>query len=304
MVLGRNANDEAGMSEDELMEAQIIDCLYKAFTQDSSHHLLFNEDLIQIALFCLEYCRDISIDVKRKLARLISISSLIQERLMKKEIIMGISHLLEHKDEKEMVKHTVIALSHMSMNHKFSSSPLSVEIIKKLIDLIPIFDGKELYILLLTISKIMDGRDENKGLFFNNEPNYLASLIQKVYDNNEQKDLVLAVSLIIKELFNHPEILNKLRNDSSSKIMLEEFIVFLYSTSKFTFESSFLNAQNMHMKRAQSHTLNEYQGRSEILGFEFDLINKIYEPLDMETLPAKLDANRIESKEISLNFYF
>jgi hypothetical protein len=53
-VLSRKAEDEADMTEDELMEAQIIDCLYKAFTHDTSHHLLFNEDLIKVALDCLE----------------------------------------------------------------------------------------------------------------------------------------------------------------------------------------------------------------------------------------------------------
>ena len=171
------------MSKDELMEAKIIDCLYKAFTQDSSKNLLFNENLIQIALFCLEYCKDISIDVKRKMARLISVSTLIQERLMKKEIIMGISHLLEHKEELQMLNHTVLALSHMSMNNSFSSSPLSNEIMKKLIEIIPIFKGKDLYILLITISKLMDGRDDNVKIFYESNPNYLKPLIQKAMED-------------------------------------------------------------------------------------------------------------------------
>lgn len=119
MVLGRTAGEDPEMSQDELMDAQIINCLYKAFTQDSSHHLMFNENLIQIAMSCLEFCQDISIDVKRKIARLISVSTLIQERLMTKEIIKGISHLLSHKNELEMVNHTIKALSYMSMNHEF-----------------------------------------------------------------------------------------------------------------------------------------------------------------------------------------
>ena len=52
-VLAGNKNDQ--MNQDEMDEAEIKDCLYKAFmvafTHESSHHLLFNEDL----LFCLEY---------------------------------------------------------------------------------------------------------------------------------------------------------------------------------------------------------------------------------------------------------
>ena len=107
-VLAGNKNRET-MNQEELDEAEIKDCLYKAFmvafTHESSHHLLFNEDL----LFCLEYCREISIDVKKKLAKFISTSILIQERLLKKEIISGIAHLLEHKDEKDMLKHTILA---------------------------------------------------------------------------------------------------------------------------------------------------------------------------------------------------
>lgn len=95
-----------------------------AFTHESSHRLLFNEDLVEIALFCLENCRDISIDVKKKLARLISISIIIQERLLCPEIISGIAHLLEHKDEHEMLRHTILACSYMSMNYEFSSNQM------------------------------------------------------------------------------------------------------------------------------------------------------------------------------------
>jgi hypothetical protein len=165
-VLGRSAKDKALLTEEEIMEDKIADWLFKAFTHESSHHLLFNEDLIQIALFCLEWWKEISIDVKRKLARLISISTLIQERLLKEEIILGICHLLEHKDELEMLGHTVLACSHVAMNYEFCSSPLSTQVMNNLVPLIPIFKGKDLYVLLVTISKIMQGRDENRNVFF------------------------------------------------------------------------------------------------------------------------------------------
>ena len=68
-VLGSNLSNDGTMNLEEIMESQIKDSLYKAFmvafTHESSHHLLFNEDLIEIALFWLEYWREISIDVKK-----------------------------------------------------------------------------------------------------------------------------------------------------------------------------------------------------------------------------------------------
>ena len=50
------------------------------------------------------------------------------------------------------------------------------------------------------------------------------------------------------------------------------------------------------MKKHKNSTLTEYQGREEILGFEFDLINKEYEPIDIHNLSGKLNVKNIESK--------
>ena len=88
----------------------------------------------------------------------------------------------------------------MSMNYEFSSSELSYEILEKLIPLIPLFEDKDLYVLLVTISKIMKGKDENKILFYETSPNHFDKLLEKVLATPHKKDIVLAVMLILKEI--------------------------------------------------------------------------------------------------------
>ena len=64
-------------SQDELLDHRLRDALIKSFmvifTHDHSQHLLLNKDLIDIAFNCLEFCSDISLEAKQKLAKLISI---------------------------------------------------------------------------------------------------------------------------------------------------------------------------------------------------------------------------------------
>lgn len=43
------------------------------FTNEKSQHLLLNQDIIDIAFNCLEFCDSISIEAKANLSRLISI---------------------------------------------------------------------------------------------------------------------------------------------------------------------------------------------------------------------------------------
>jgi len=67
------------------------------FTNEKSQHLLLNQDIIDIAFSCLEYCDSISVDAKRNLARLISIIfkfPQVQERILQEKIVYGIVHLL------------------------------------------------------------------------------------------------------------------------------------------------------------------------------------------------------------------
>ena len=88
----------------------------------------------------------------------------------------------------------------MSMNYEFSSSELSYEILEKLIPLIPLFEDKDLYVLLVTISKIMKGKDENKFLYYETRPNYFDTLLEMVLNTPQKKDIVLAVMLMLKEI--------------------------------------------------------------------------------------------------------
>ena len=164
---------------------------------------------------------------RNKLARLISISILIQERLLRKEIISGISHLLEHTNETEMLRHTILACSYLSMNYNFSSSPLSKEIIEKLVPLVPIFKDKDLYVLLVTISKIMKGRDDNKDIFYNSTPNHLDNLLTEIIQNPKKKDLALAVSLILKEWFERVKIIEDIGSNENLSKLVARFLMLL-----------------------------------------------------------------------------
>lgn len=103
---------------------------------------------------------------------------------------------------------------------------------RKLVELIPILKDKDLYILLITISNIMNGRDDNKEMFYNSEPFHLLDLLDKAQANKDHKDLVIGVSLITKELFNHPKILNELKCNENYKSKIEDYLVFLFTISK------------------------------------------------------------------------
>lgn len=125
---------------------------------------------------------------------------------MKKEIIMGICHLLEQHHEPEILHHTVIALSHLSMNSEFASSELSSEVMKRLVPLVTIFKDKDLYVLLVTISKLI----ELNIHMFQNFPKILLEIIKDEY---EKKDLLLAVTLVLKELICNSEIYEQITKD-------------------------------------------------------------------------------------------
>ena len=64
-------------TDEEVLEQVLKDSLIKSFmvifTHDHSQHLLLNKDLIDIAFNCLEFCSEISLEAKEKLAKLISI---------------------------------------------------------------------------------------------------------------------------------------------------------------------------------------------------------------------------------------
>ena len=66
------AQAEFAQSNNELRDA-LIKSFMVIFTNEKSQHLLLNQDIIDIAFSCLQYCDSISVDAKRNLARLISI---------------------------------------------------------------------------------------------------------------------------------------------------------------------------------------------------------------------------------------
>ena len=223
-------------------------------------------------------------DVKRKLARLISVSTLIQEKLLKKEIINGICHMLEQKDEIEMLSHTVLACSNITMNYEFCSSPLSYQVLSKLIPLIPIFKGKDLYVLLITVSKIMQGRDDNNLLFSQQDPGFTKYLLESAIENSEQKDLSLAVSLVLKELFTHDPNNQKIREDKETFKLVEVFLVLLSKSNQ-----EFQKYEHLLFTKKTGNTpVAEFKGRSDILGFEVDLIFKDYAPINEDLSKSKL----------------
>ena len=135
--------DENGTQDDNTLETILRDSLIKSFmvifTHDHSQHLLLNKDLIEIAFNCLEFCSEISIEAKQKLAKLISIIfkfPQVQEKLLASEVIIGINELLEQHAFEDILKHTVKACTFLSMNYEFVSTSLSLDILKNLMPLL------------------------------------------------------------------------------------------------------------------------------------------------------------------------
>ena len=99
---GRSIIPTSNQSEYAKANNELRDALIKSFmvifTNEKSQHLLLNQDIIDIAFNCLEYCENISIDAKKNLARLISIIfkfPQVQERILQDKIVQGIVHLLQ-----------------------------------------------------------------------------------------------------------------------------------------------------------------------------------------------------------------
>ena len=153
--------------ENEMRDA-LIKSFMVVFTHESSHHLLLNKDLIDIAFYCLEFCFDISHEAKRKLSKLISIIfkfPQVQDKLLTQEVIVGVNHLLEQVDNYYILQHTLRAITYMSMSYVFVSSGLALDILDNLIPLLASFENDDLRSLLFSICNILKGSKEN-ALFF------------------------------------------------------------------------------------------------------------------------------------------
>ena len=168
------------------MKDALIKSFMVIFTHDHSQHLLLNKDLIDIAFNCLEFCSDISQEAKQKLAKLISIIfkfPQVQEKLLSQEVIIGIGNLLEESDNEDILRNTVKACTYLSMNYKFVSTHLSLEILKNLMTFMHVFKGEDRFNLIFSITNILKGDKENKKYFFENGGATYFLKIVKDYDD-------------------------------------------------------------------------------------------------------------------------
>jgi len=162
--------------DDSLKDEKLKDCLIKAFmvifTHDHSQHLLLNKDLIDIAFNCMEFCSEISLEAKDKLAKLISIIfkfPQVQEKLMSHEVILGINHLLELKGQPDILRNTVKACTYLSMNYEFVAKSHSLDVLKNLMTLMDDFDGNDKVNLTFIFANILKGTREKKEYFLQNK---------------------------------------------------------------------------------------------------------------------------------------
>ena len=97
--------EDIDQTDFETIDIYLRDSLIKSFmvifTNAKSQHLLLNKDLIAIAINCLQYCNESSIEAKKHLAKLISIIfkfPIVQERILEKEIVLGVCDLLNQNE--------------------------------------------------------------------------------------------------------------------------------------------------------------------------------------------------------------
>ena len=162
---------------------------------------------------------------------------------------------------------------------------------------------------VVTISKIMKGRDDNKAIFYNSTPNHLDSLLTELIQNPKKKDLALAITLILKEWFESVEIIDKIGNEEKLsklidvylKILANDICILVDIPEKYSKKKSSMNyhtegddkLQTPRKSAASSNT--EYNVKSGILGFEIDLMSKGYEPPEnAEGIHNKTEAYQIE----------
>ena len=143
--LPQSQNSELAQQNNELRDA-LIKSFMVIFTNEKSQHLLLNQDIIDIAFSCLEYCDSISVDAKRNLARLISIIfkfPQVQERILQEKIVHGIVHLLSQDlQQSSIISHALRSCTYISLSYKFVNSPLSLQVLQALTPLMDKLDSK------------------------------------------------------------------------------------------------------------------------------------------------------------------
>lgn len=86
----------------------------------------------------------------------------MQTFILKHEIVVGVSSLLHVRDNLDIIRNTVKAVSYLSMNYEFVNLPISLEILKRLMPLLDTFyedtaDNKNMINLIFSISNILKG---------------------------------------------------------------------------------------------------------------------------------------------------
>lgn len=91
--------------------------------------------------------------------------------MLKKEVVLGVAHLLTVTHNTDIISATLKACTYLTMTYEFVSSPLSLEVLKNLIPLTDIMSGvkectEDMINLVQTIANLIKGTDENKLHFF------------------------------------------------------------------------------------------------------------------------------------------
>jgi len=89
----------------------------------------------------------------------------VQDKLLIPEVVNGVNHLLEQQEEVEIIKNTVRSCTYLSMNYQFISTQLSLEVLRNLMHLLPLFQGTDRVNLFFSISNILKGLKQSKELF-------------------------------------------------------------------------------------------------------------------------------------------
>lgn len=137
-LLNMSINLENDTVIEQVLRESIIKSFMVIFTHDHSQHLLLNRDLIDIAFNCLEFAVDIADEAQQKLAKLISIIfkfPQVQDYMMKREVILGVTHLLAVYEHRDILSNTIKACTYLTMNYDFVVQPLSLELLKRLMNL-------------------------------------------------------------------------------------------------------------------------------------------------------------------------
>ena len=143
------------------------------FTNAKSQHLLLNKDLIEISINCLEYCNESSPDAKKHLAKLISIIfkfPIVQERILEREIVLGVCDLLSQDAYPDIQRYAIKACTYISQSYDFiSSSIYSLDIMKAMLNLLDTLHNKgDQSNIIFTIKNILKGDKENIRYFYDN----------------------------------------------------------------------------------------------------------------------------------------